>query len=815
MKALFTKSKIIWLLIIIVVNILFALLGNLPQTRAQAKTNTSFFEVKPDITLSDYDDARILGTQYPAVNTPPSSLTYFIIHFSENYKLMRKRARPLFFAAKRIKELQTWGNLMRIEGNVKNLDDLSRGWDPYELGSIETLKNFSFDSWEVGLRRYLFLMEDEIAQAKHSLSNKKQGLIIDKALRHHHSSLLASLEQSVHNDEEKNYLLSLTSKVFTHLSKTLSTHYVDEYSLTKSIYTVPSLRAGGQYNIFYLENKPSTYQRQLTLNIKEKSLTPLPHEHTPDLTKRLSSTWSQVSIPKDTQRLILDTNETLISIAPAQIDDWKYEVVKSKTKHRYAVDMPIPSKEESYALIIPPNLSSNAVLEVHQRYEQKKLDKKTKKFILTETSKTIFKEDLKPTEANEPMYRRIDFPRDRNYSGAQLVLYTETKLSDEDLLKFRPNLAPIFEQPLYFENLGNGSSDATYSDTSQQKLPLHVPVLPIISAVIALLILLPTKLWITVGSNFFKFLRPVQSIVAVGVFIAVIADVLVFKAIHNYITLAILILWIVSNHGQRHRTSINLALALIMFTLSILQSLLGNTMSSEKSLIWMYVFFLTGLLSEFTYGAPLQEPRLDFITHIFEQTLKTALHQLRFIVVRTVLLIFGIENSRGVYRVRLVRLFLGIVISGAIALTLTHTVRVTGNIIIDFQTNQLIESRRPIITNIEPRIVYHGSKAIITGKRFGWQKDGERLLKNSQATIRADYWSDTKIEFTLPLDWRVGETEIWIEKFEIIRGERTITKSDIATVKLISRLGPWDADDDAYFEQLKSLSPEVLKLNGY
>ena len=46
-------------------------------------------------------------------------------------------------------------------------------------------------------------------------------------------------------------------------------------------------------------------------------------------------------------------------------------------------------------------------------------------------------------------------------------------------------------------------------------------------------------------------------------------------------------------------------------------------------------------------------------------------------------------------------------------------------------------------------------------------------------------------------------------------GKNIMVKSNEVKLQLISRDNGWDKDDDAYFEQLKHLDKETLKINGY
>lgn len=134
-----------------------------------------------------------------------------------------------------------------------------------------------------------------------------------------------------------------------------------------------------------------------------------------------------------------------------------------------------------------------------------------------------------------------------------------------------------------------------------------------------------------------------------------------------------------------------------------------------------------------------------------------------------------------------------------------------------YNKQETILSRYPQIMNREPKIVYYGTKVILTGRRFGWNEDGTAKLKQYMGqTAATDLWTDTKIVFTIPLHWKEGNVDVWIENFiESEDGKLMKTKSNKVSFILISRDGAWDEEDDAYFEQLKTLNKETLLINGY
>ncbi|MFA5770200.1 MAG: hypothetical protein WC894_01735 [Patescibacteria group bacterium] len=124
-------------------------------------------------------------------------------------------------------------------------------------------------------------------------------------------------------------------------------------------------------------------------------------------------------------------------------------------------------------------------------------------------------------------------------------------------------------------------------------------------------------------------------------------------------------------------------------------------------------------------------------------------------------------------------------------------------------------SRYPRIKNLKPKIVYYGSKVVLLGKGFGWGGEINTKFKNKEGNIDITLWNDTKVIFAIPLHWKEGDLDIWIQKPIEWDGKKIVIKSNLVKLHLISRDDGWGPEDDEYFEQLKHLDKETLELNGY
>jgi len=136
--------------------------------------------------------------------------------------------------------------------------------------------------------------------------------------------------------------------------------------------------------------------------------------------------------------------------------------------------------------------------------------------------------------------------------------------------------------------------------------------------------------------------------------------------------------------------------------------------------------------------------------------------------------------------------------------------------IVAYKKEQVFLSRHPYIKKGEPSIVYHSNKIVLYGKNFGWRTGKiSTNVYNQYGKVALDLWTDTKIVFQVPLHWKTGEITVWVEKPNNWEGKDLMLKSNQVKFQLLETSGPWDKNDDAYFDQLRHLDKETLKINGY
>lgn len=131
------------------------------------------------------------------------------------------------------------------------------------------------------------------------------------------------------------------------------------------------------------------------------------------------------------------------------------------------------------------------------------------------------------------------------------------------------------------------------------------------------------------------------------------------------------------------------------------------------------------------------------------------------------------------------------------------------------QQENAILSATPVINSVEPHIAYYGTKVVIKGQNFGEPPRKNTFLRNNGEDVFVDFWSGSKIIFTIPLHWKLGDNKLWVEKKVSMFGKERTLKSESKVLRLIDRADAWSEEDDQYFKQFENFDAEVRKLNGH
>jgi len=164
-------------------------------------------------------------------------------------------------------------------------------------------------------------------------------------------------------------------------------------------------------------------------------------------------------------------------------------------------------------------------------------------------------------------------------------------------------------------------------------------------------------------------------------------------------------------------------------------------------------------------------------------------------------------------------MIMALILIGVIGLALISlTTLVKGRVMTAFKNIELgveIQNITPTISSIQPSIGYQGTKFVLYGKHFGEYSKSSSSLKIDGIKYKPVMWSSSKMIFELPLTFKPHASSVIIEKSFNHKGEVLTLSSKPFSILVISRTDGWDAEDDAYFQQIRKANKEVLELNGY
>ncbi len=292
-------------------------------------------------------------------------------------------------------------------------------------------------------------------------------------------------------------------------------------------------------------------------------------------------------------------------------------------------------------------------------------------------------------------------------------------------------------------------------------------------------------------------------------------------------------IWYLALLTYRAKAQITFISALFLLSMTPLFLIFQNYLIAEKIATVAYLMLLIGTLqglvelllgSRFLYDYHYlyQKVVQNELTQYVLLFIKISIHSIHRLTVRFIHAVFDLQPKTILHH--LLNLFkLGILLLVVFYLGYNSTVMLQryGNYIKVERQKKYRLSLNPQISKVEPKYVYAANKVIIFGKNFGWKEsDSSLLIKDSgkaKEGVTTDLWTDTKIIFVVPLNWKNGEIRLWIEKPVMWDTTLITAKSNAVNIKIIPRTDPNvpnSPDDEAYVEQMKYLDPETLQING-
>ncbi len=756
---------------------------------------------------------------YPFIKTPPWDIKYAFLTFREEFHLNTKRYDELFFAEKRIAEVLLWGKNLSVSRDPELNKLVHKKTDRNSV--VNSLKKWwknqllkKYDSWEASFVRYLSRVENRIEElSKSKLSQKdlnSEKIYLASHLKAHYIDVNKTIRESGKSQEDRKYLSYINTSIFNYLNnKTLDgVSTINENQISLSLIKPFVEKEFGLYDIFIFD-VPDRWRSLSPITLKGGN-------RVVDLTTSneglMSSDLEVSKNTKSSEKVLIDYPR--IDLAGNIIWTWDRKnkdfqaEIDSDGFDRYLIHIE-SNQTEPYLF---------KVLEIKRAIIRGRLIQHSSELINEEINpqgkKVVIERNFSTSSKNKDFILRLVIIPKKKISSLNPYQTSLKLFSMTDPLIVLKKKAPLSVQK-------NIAVQDNFFLTSALRFLVYIDVIFVL-LFISTFIFRKTKKYYEQLRRLIRYLRyPLLILFVIGL----LFDIFVYKNYSSIIFLSLTFTWllIVIGFQLQELTGYNLALFFLIAVPFFVFS--GRELIADKIAVWSFnLIILSSISFLWTVEKPvLYAPR-------------------SFTLIRTILtpieLVFsGIDK----FIKRLIRLTKNFVLSlfnmqpetfwdhllnyiKAIILTIFVILLVYGISVAAVLVNKQVQirrekeiqlSRHPKISSIEPRIVYFSTKVVLKGTNFGWlQKDKVRLFNDGEPVV-ADFWSDNKIIFTVPLHWKLGTNNLWIKKRVLWKDKSYDAQSNIIELKVIPRTNSFTEQDDEYFNQLKYLDKETLQINGY
>jgi len=836
-----------------------------PTRKIELKNNLSLNEtiiVQPIIK----DNNQYLYNKFanfPYVSARVGSIRYFPSLISEEIYQQKNNQKDLVytFAGKRLSELELWGKQFQVIGTIKNITQLKNWWAKQNPNIWKIYKYKNYNIWEASLARYYILWEREINNLYHNTESKDliDNLTTLKGYLINHKQRFATVVyDSKKTAAEKNYLFNLYNLIYDEINKKLS-EFLPEYNFGIIYYPISEFigdKQSGVYDVsLSLWDIPSFLNLNPRLIIENKIVSP-------KLLTNNTVKFKNVIVTSREKELKLQIDNTSFPVSN-KITSKSFD---EKTK-LYQIDISIPKlpRDFNYYLKVNFNVKQRVILQIN-----KKLIIKNKIY-----PQVIFNRDLFPVNQPAVLFEPVSF--DYNYDHFFSILSYQP-LSKSDFKSFSIKFQPLIDMDIVLKKIAGTSIDkntvTTRSYSSSRILlffilfALPIGFLWIFKKFKSTIQKKLLKLFFILTKQFYLLrIKIRQARLVFILFIIIIFIVNLFFTKNNSFSMTILaiIFWVLCVVNYNLEVRITFLFAALLLGLCIIFSIIGVDLTAEKMAIWFYMFLIMALDQYIFESVINKNIVIDLMTFKnFPPQIKQDLNSLKIqttaLAIKQDLNSLKIQttafantqqkNIRGWLKTIYVDfkslklwgqlkkkvldpifnnfikeiVFFYIPCSkkqkdvqksvNRIGITL---IIVFAYFIIHYLISRSIAYERlsPTIYKIEPKIVYHATNVIVKGNNFGWRLKPSDKLMSQYGEISTSLWDISKIIFVIPLHWKPGKINLWIERESSWNSRKIVVRSNIISIKLLSISSIINKDDEEYFNQLKWLDKETLKLNGY
>ncbi len=790
--------------------VLFLFYAQQNHTEKRIIQNQFTTEIKP-LYLPD-----ISVDEYPVTSVKPTDPLYFTTLAKERIDTISEKFTSLFFADKRASEMQKWGDeltILRTVDKDPHLDSLLSWWNKNAMISWGNTKIYG--SWESELARYALSIQ---AYKKTVTDMSLEASLISTMIRDQEG--IATMIHTMSKDEKDiDYLDSLQKNMFRELKKNIKIpeSAFDPYHMNYPIDILSDANEFGTYTAAIDVPKSISKLAEIQLQIDNRVYDAQDRLHT-DYEGHTTFVYKDLPLTKNISSFSLLIPQN-ITYKPS---DWKsFASPHSVYIYGYTASLPNPVTDVQY-LLRYGDINERSLLTVDLDY--------------IDTSGNKQRADI--FESETPFhsighYLKFSSPVNKFKKGTfTFTILSKKILSQADLDNYNISVIPVIspvvrlartDEQLVSVTTHKSAKELIYISVIMYMFALATIWIPLqkVKTYISSLRISEHRFVLSTRHHVKMAIRQGKKIWLTATCIIVLIDVLLADKRMDIVVLTVVLLWIFTLVGYNIPSNFNFFITLILLVPYLFFMMIDRTDMAEKIAVYVYVSFVIGLLHSATLLLK-RSPVTDEIEQLEEESsrfINRFLSYVYSIIMSSYKFIMKCLHAYFVIPAKTTRDHIMNIVKLFIVVIVICMITATGILTIRFIKSEIRKKQRadqdPVIVKVEPTIVYRATKILVKGRNHGWSENGNVKLMNGNKEVVPDVWTDTRIIFTVPLQWKEGINNIRIEKKIFWEGKEITAVSNSVPIKLINAGSTFTPDDDAYFEQLKHVDPEVLKLNGY
>ncbi len=359
--------------------------------------------------------------------------SYYLNNIFEKLDMGKNNFSYLTYANKRISELLHLGNDLPVLENSPTVSQLMSWWNSNKPGLMDYSKLNTFNSWEAGLSRYVFLMEAEVNDlTKYSKDYYfNQIFILRGYLTKHRNRLLETIYISQKTPEEKDYLIKLTNNIFQYLEEKIN-KTVPEYNPLTLQYSLKNVIQDKEYGTYDIKINLQPESKYLF----DKAMLQMNGKVIPSTSSQKNEKlFNNVMIDTSSKSLRMDFPDVSSSI---QIGQWTSSQDQDGS-YIYILPVTLLKNQNSYFMVFTSSVSQSILIQFQEIHPNQ-----------PELSKAYLSQPVPPTKDPYLTEYLINAKYDPAFVN-RITVSSQTEIPSDELAKTHIKLNPVLDPEIILE----------------------------------------------------------------------------------------------------------------------------------------------------------------------------------------------------------------------------------------------------------------------------------------------------------------------------------------------------------------------------